>query len=60
MKAIPEVKHVAPVGGDFDVIPPGPRNDNIDHRRVIFDQLQSMPRVLDTPTFLVFEDADTR
>jgi len=27
---------------------------------VIFDQLQSMEGILDTQTFLVFEDVDTR
>jgi DNA-binding Lrp family transcriptional regulator len=34
--------------------------DNIDLRRVIFNLLQSMPGVLDTQTFLVFEDLETR
>jgi DNA-binding Lrp family transcriptional regulator len=58
--AIPEVHHVALVGGDFDVILLVRAVDNIDLRRVIFDQLQSMPGVLDTQTFLVFEDVDTR
>ena len=56
----PEVHHVALVGGDFDVILLVRAVDNIDLRRVIFDQLQSMPGVLDTQTFLVFEDLDTR
>ncbi|KNH23248.1 transcriptional regulator [Arthrobacter sp. ZBG10] len=60
LAAIPEVHHVALVGGDFDVILLVRAVDNIDLRRVIFDQLQSMPGVLDTQTFLVFEDADTR
>lgn len=58
--AIPEVHHVALVGGDFDVILLVRAVDNIDLRRVIFDQLQTMPGVLDTQTFLVFEDLDTR
>ncbi|ACL40878.1 transcriptional regulator, AsnC family [Pseudarthrobacter chlorophenolicus A6] len=58
--AIPEVHHIALVGGDFDVILLVRAVDNIDLRRVIFDQLQSMPGVLDTQTFLVFEDVDTR
>ena len=58
--AIPEVHHVALVGGDFDVILLVRAVDNIDLRRVIFDQLQSMPGVLDTQTFRVFEDVDTR
>lgn len=60
LRAIPEVHHVALVGGDFDVILLVRAIDNIDLRRVIFDQLQSMPGVLDTQTFLVFEDLDTR
>jgi DNA-binding Lrp family transcriptional regulator len=54
------VHHIALVGGDFDVILLVRAVDNIDLRRVIFDQLQSMPGVLDTQTFLVFEDLDTR
>jgi DNA-binding Lrp family transcriptional regulator len=60
LRAIPEVYHIALVGGDFDVILLVRAVDNIDLRRVIFDQLQSMPGVLDTQTFLVFEDVDTR
>ena len=60
LRAIPEIHHIALVGGDFDVILLVRTIDNIDLRRVIFDQLQSMPGVLDTQTFLVFEDVDTR
>lgn len=57
---IPEVHHIALVGGSFDVILLVRAVDNVDLRRVIFDQLQSMPGVLDTQTFLVFEDVDAR
>lgn len=60
LRAMPEVHHIALVGGDFDVILLVRAVDNIDLLRVIFDQLQSMPGVLDTQTFLVFEDVDTR
>ncbi|MFF1831762.1 Lrp/AsnC family transcriptional regulator [Paenarthrobacter sp. NPDC058040] len=60
LRAIPEVHHIALVGGDFDVILLVRATDNIHLRRVIFDQLQSMDGVLDTQTFLVFEDVDTR
>ena len=49
--AIPEVHHIALAGGGFDVILLVRAVDNIDLRRVIFDQLQSMPGVLDTQTF---------
>ncbi|MET3932816.1 Lrp/AsnC family transcriptional regulator [Arthrobacter sp. OAP107] len=60
LRAIPEVHHIALVGGDFDVILLVRTVDNVDLRRIIFDQLQSMPGVLDTQTLLVFEDLDTR
>jgi DNA-binding Lrp family transcriptional regulator len=60
LRAIPEVHHIALVWGDFDVILLVRAIDNIDLRRVVFDQLQSMPGVLDTQTFLVFDDLDTR
>ncbi|MDR7160117.1 Lrp/AsnC family transcriptional regulator [Arthrobacter sp. BE255] len=60
LRAIPEVHHIALVGGDFDVILLVRAIDNIDLRRVIFDQLQSMPGVLDTQTFLIFEDVEVR
>jgi DNA-binding Lrp family transcriptional regulator len=60
LRTIPEIHHIALVGGDFDVILLVRAEDNVGLRRVIFDQLQSMPGVLDTQTFLVFEDLDTR
>lgn len=60
LQVIPEVHHIALVGGDFDVILLVRALDNVDLRRVIFDKLQSMEGVLDTQTFLVFEDVDTR
>ena len=60
LQTIPEVHHIALVGGDFDVILLVRAVDNIHLRKVIFDQLQAMPGVVDTQTFLVFEDFDTR
>ena len=60
LRTIPEVAHIALVGGDFDVILLVRAEDNVGLRRVIFDTLQSMPGVLDTQTFLIFEDLDTR
>ncbi|WP_254780553.1 Lrp/AsnC family transcriptional regulator [Arthrobacter woluwensis] len=60
LSGIPEVHHVALVGGDFDVILLVRAVDNADLRRVVFDQLQNMPEVLDTQTFLVFEDVEVR
>ena len=60
LRAIPEVAHIALVGGDFDVILLVRAEDNQGLRRVVFDQLQSMTGVLDTQTFLIFEDLDNR
>jgi DNA-binding Lrp family transcriptional regulator len=60
LSAIPEVHHIALVGGNFDVILLVRAEDNVGLRRVIFDQLQNMPGVLDTQTFLIFEDLDNR
>lgn len=60
LQSIPEIHHIALVGGDFDVILLVRAVDNVDLRRVIFDKLQSMEGILDTQTFLVFEDIDTR
>lgn len=60
LRAIPEVAHIALVGGDCDVMLLVRAEDNVGLRRVIFDTLQSMPGVLDTQTFLIFEDLDTR
>lgn len=60
LRAIPEIQHIALVGGDFDVMLLVRAADNEGLRSVIFDQLQSMKGVLDTQTFLIFEDLDTR
>ncbi|NYE95500.1 DNA-binding Lrp family transcriptional regulator [Psychromicrobium silvestre] len=58
--ALPEVQHIALLGGNFDVMLLVRARDNVDLRRVIFDQIQSMPGVVDTQTYLIFEDVDTR
>ncbi|MGW9551746.1 Lrp/AsnC family transcriptional regulator [Citricoccus zhacaiensis] len=57
---IPEVYHVSLVGGNFDVLLLVRARDNLDLRRVVFDHIQPLPAVLDTQTFVIFEDADTR
>lgn len=56
---IPEVHHVALVGGAFDVILLVRAADNAALRQVVFDVLQAMPEVVDTQTHLIFEDAET-
>ncbi|WP_404286369.1 Lrp/AsnC family transcriptional regulator [Glutamicibacter arilaitensis] len=60
LASIPEVHHIGLVGGNFDVILLVRAKDNLDLRRVVFEQLQSLPAVLDTQTLLIFEDSDTR
>ncbi|PRX46623.1 AsnC family transcriptional regulator [Prauserella shujinwangii] len=56
LRRIPEVKHMALVGGEFDVILLVRTVDNEHLRRVVLDQLPSIPGVLGTRTFLVFDD----
>lgn len=60
LRAIPEVEHFALVGGDFDVILLVRARDNEDLRRVVLEELTTMPSVRDTKTSLVFEDHDLR
>ena len=57
LSTIPEVSHVALVGGDFDVLLLVRARDNRDLRRIVLGELQSIPSVRSTRTFLVFEDA---
>lgn len=60
LEQIPEVEHIALVGGDFDVLLLVRARDNEDLRRVVLEELQSIPFIRDTKTALVFEDHDTR
>ena len=56
--AIPEVRHIALVGGEFDVILLVRAADNDALRRVVLEQLQAIPEVLSTRTQLIFEDLE--
>jgi DNA-binding Lrp family transcriptional regulator len=58
LRAIPEVKHMALVGGEFDVILLVRAEDNDALRGVVLEQLQSIPGVLSTRTSLIFEDIE--
>lgn len=60
LEQIPEVEHIALVGGDFDVMLLVRARDNEDLRRVVLEELQSIPFIRDTKTALIFEDHDTR
>ena len=53
---IPEVRHVALTGGEFDVILLVRAADNDALRRVVLEQLQAIPEVESTRTYLIFED----
>ena len=56
LDALPEIEHVALVGGDFDVMVLVQARDNRDLRRVVLEEIQSIDGVTSTQTFLIFED----
>lgn len=56
LQAMPSVVHIALVGGEFDVIALIRATDNEDLRRIVLDDIQSIPGVLTTRTALVFEE----
>ncbi len=58
MSRMPEVQHVALVGGEFDVILLVRTTDNEALRRLVFDHLQMIPGVLSTRTLLIFEERE--
>lgn len=57
---IPEVWHVALTGGPMDVILLVRARDTTDLRRVVFDEIQALPGVVDTQTFMIFDDRVSR
>ena len=54
--SIPEVSQVSLVGGNMDVMIMVRARDIADLRRVVFEHLQSLPGVVDTQTYMIFED----
>ena len=56
LSRIREIRHMALTGGDFDVMLLVRAADNQALRQVVLEQLQAMPGVLSTRTFLIFED----
>jgi DNA-binding Lrp family transcriptional regulator len=58
LRAIPEVRHMALLGGEFDVMLLVRAAGNDALRRVVLEQLQAIPGVLATRTFLIFEDVE--
>ncbi len=53
---IPEVEHIALVGGEFDVLLLVRARDNRDLRRVVLEEVQGIPSVRTSRTLLIFED----
>jgi DNA-binding Lrp family transcriptional regulator len=58
LRAIPEVRHMALLGGEFDVMLLIRAAGNDALRRVVLERLQAIPGVLTTRTFLIFEDVE--
>lgn len=58
LRCIPEVRHMALLGGEFDVMLLVRTTDNDALRRVVLEQLQAIPGVIATRTFLIFEDSE--
>ncbi|MCI9889547.1 Lrp/AsnC family transcriptional regulator [Micrococcales bacterium 31B] len=55
---IPEVQHAALLGGDYDVLLLVRARDARDLRRIVLTELQKIPAVKTTRTFLIFEDIE--
>ncbi|MEV4352662.1 Lrp/AsnC family transcriptional regulator [Actinoplanes sp. NPDC049596] len=58
LRALPGVVHIALVGGEFDVIMLVRAPDNAALGRLVLDEIQGMPGVVNTRTLLVFEEAE--
>ena len=60
LRALPGIAHIGLVGGEFDVILLVRARDNADLRRLVLDEIQGMPGVVNTRTLLVFEEPEPR
>ncbi|WP_020494819.1 Lrp/AsnC family transcriptional regulator [Sciscionella marina] len=56
LRRLPEVKHMALVGGEFDVVLLVRTTSNEHLRHLVLDKLQEIPGVLGTTTLLIFDD----
>ncbi|MEV7398643.1 Lrp/AsnC family transcriptional regulator [Aeromicrobium sp. NPDC092404] len=57
LRSLAGVEHIALVGGEFDVVMLVRARDNADLRRLVLDEIQSIPGILSTRTLLVFEES---
>ncbi len=60
LREIPYIEHFALVGGDYDVLVLVRAPDNSALRHVVLEQVQDIPGVRATRTWLVFEEAQGR
>jgi DNA-binding Lrp family transcriptional regulator len=60
LRRIPYIEHFALVGGDYDVLALVRAPDNTVLREVVLEQIQSIPNVRSTRTWLVFEESPGR
>jgi DNA-binding Lrp family transcriptional regulator len=60
LREVPYIEHFALVGGDYDVLALVRTPDNTALREVVLEQIQSIPNVRSTRTWLVFEEAPGR
>lgn len=58
LRTLPGVVHIALVGGEFDLIMLVRARDNEDLRRLVLDEIQGTPGVVNTRTLLVFEEVE--
>jgi len=56
LREIPEIEHMALVGGDFDVMLLVRASDARDLRRIVLEDIQAIPSIRSTRTTLIFED----
>lgn len=57
---IPEVWHVTLTGGPMDVILLVRARSTADLRRVVFEEIQPLEGIVDTQTFMIFDDQVSR
>ena len=60
MRALPGVEQVALVGAEFDVLVQVRTRDNHELRDVVLEQIQAVPGVKATRTWLIFEEMPAR
>lgn len=60
MRALPGVEQVALVGAEFDVLVQVRTRDNHELRDVVLEQIQALPGVKATRTWLIFEEMPAR